>query len=171
MQKFNDIARQPDTDGDTGGVSRRAVLRGGGALGVGAALLALGLLPHTAHAADERPPFVATTLADALAALGAEHPARSDAITIQSPDMASNGAVVDVTVTSKLPGTREIVLLVSKNPNPLAARLRFPEGTQPLVKTRVKMAQSGDLVALVYSDEGLFMAQRPVAITVGGCGA
>ena len=147
--------------------TRRTVLRGGGALGLGAALLALGLAPGLARAADARPPFAATT----LAALGAERPVRSDAISILAPDMASNGAVVDVTVTSTLVGTREIVLLVSKNPNPLAARLRFSDGTQPMVKTRVKMAQSGDLVALVYSDEGVFMAQRPVAITVGGCGA
>ena len=156
---------------DVMNATRRTVLRGGSALGLDAALLALGLAPGLARAADARPPFAATTLADALAALEVERPARSDAITILAPDMASNGAVVDVTVTSTLAGTREIVLLVSKNPNPLAARLRFLEGTQPMVKTRVKMAQSGDLVALVYSDEGVFMAQRPVAITVGGCGA
>ena len=114
--------------------------------------------------------FVAKTLAEALGALGAV-PAPSALITLEAPALADNGAVVPITVSSALPGTREIVLLVDGNPQPVAARFTIPAGTEPFVATRIRMAGNGTLYAAVRTDDGrLYAAARAIEVTVGGCG-
>src|SRR4051812_38251332 len=99
--------------------SRRTVVQAGGVL---ALLAAAGIRPAFAQGqAWNQAAFSGKTLRDALAALGAQSPANSDAIAIKAPEIAENGAVVPVAVESKLPGTQSITLLVEKNPLPLAA--------------------------------------------------
>jgi sulfur-oxidizing protein SoxY len=111
--------------------------------------------------------FAASTFAEAMAALEA---APSPLITLEVPAIAENGASVPVTVSSALPGTREIVLLVDCNPQPAAAQFGFPAGTEPFVATRIRMAGSGAVVAAVLTDHGVFTASRAVEVIVGGCG-
>ena len=66
--------------------------------------------------------FDAKSLADALKALGANGaPEASSAVTLTAPDIAENGAVVPLAVASTLPGIKQLVLLVEKNPNALVA--------------------------------------------------
>jgi sulfur-oxidizing protein SoxY len=96
--------------------------------------------------------------------------APSPLITLEVPAIAENGASVPVTVSSALPGTREIVLLVDCNPQPAAAQFGFPAGTEPFVATRLRMAGSGAVVAAVLTDHGVFTASRAVEVIVGGCG-
>jgi sulfur-oxidizing protein SoxY len=97
-------------------------------------------------------------------------PLPSALITLDLPAIAENGAVVPVTVTSALPGTREIVLLVEHNPEPVALRVTIPVGTEPYVATRIRMAASGTVHAAVRTDDGLYAASRAVEVVVGGCG-
>ena len=61
---------------------------------------------------------------------------------VNTPDIAENGAVVPFTISSKIPKTESIALLVEKNPNILAASFNIPDGTEPWVNTRVKMGQT-----------------------------
>ena len=76
-------------------------------------------------------------------ALGGSAPAQSKDITFfQTPDIAENGAVVPVGVTSTIPKTESIAILVEKNPNMLAAVFDIPAGTDPSLSTRIKMGQS-----------------------------
>ena len=146
--------------------SRRDLLAQGGLL---AALLASGLLsPRQARAAD-LPGFDAKTLADALQSLGGKA-ADSNQITITSPDIAENGAVVPIAVTSALPNTQQIVILVEKNPNPLTAVFTIPEGTEPFVATRAKMGQSSNVYVVVKADGKLYSASKETKVTLGGCG-
>jgi sulfur-oxidizing protein SoxY len=93
----------------------------------------------------------------------------SPLVTLDAPAVADNGAFVPVTVASALPGTREIMLLVGGNPQPVAASFMIPAGTEAFVATRIRMAASGIVHAVVRTDEGLFVAMREVQVMVSGC--
>jgi sulfur-oxidizing protein SoxY len=114
--------------------------------------------------------FDTKTLADAVKAMGGSAPAESKDITITSPDIAENGAVVPFTIASKLAKTDSIALLVEKNPNILAANFTIPDGTEPWVNTRVKMGQTSNVIALVRADGKYYYASKEVKVTLGGCG-
>lgn len=147
--------------------TRRSVLKSTGALGT---LVALGLITEKqALAQANRAGFEAKSLADALKSVGGS-PATNAQVNLQAPDIAENGAVVPLGVTSNIPGTTEIVLLVEKNPFPLAAVFSIPEGTEPSVQTRVKMGQSSNVVAVVKADGKLYSATKETKVTLGGCG-
>jgi sulfur-oxidizing protein SoxY len=91
-------------------------------------------------------------------------------IVITSPDIAENGAVVPVAVTSNIPKTQEIYILVEKNPNPLTATFTIPDGTEPFMSVRTKMGQSSNVYAVVKADGKLYSAFRETKVTLGGCG-
>jgi sulfur-oxidizing protein SoxY len=78
--------------------------------------------------------------------------------------------VVPVVIQSKLPGTRMIAIVSEKNPHALSAAFHFPEGTEPYVMTRVKIAETSHLRALVQTDKGFFYTEKLVKVTLGGCG-
>jgi sulfur-oxidizing protein SoxY len=146
--------------------TRRDVLQQGS---VFAALVGCGLITAgQARAAVDNAAFEAKTMADAIKLLGGA--ADSKDVTITSPDIAENGAVVPVSVTSKLPKTQEIYILVEKNPQPLTATFTIPEGTEPFVSTRVKMGQSTNVVAIVKADGKLYSTTKETKVTLGGCG-
>ncbi len=146
--------------------NRRDVLKSTGAM---ALLLSLGIVTTQQAMAAGRAGFDAKNLADAINALGGS-PATSDQITITSPDIAENGAVVPVGVASRLPNTTEMFLLVEDNPLPLAAAFIIPAGTEPHVDTRLKMGQSTHVVAIVKADGKLYSARKETKVTLGGCG-
>lgn len=135
-----------------------------------AALVSLGLITQSeAQAAVDRASFSVKTLDDALKAIGGT-PATSDQVSVVSPDIAENGAVVPVGVVSRLPNTTDLYIIVEKNPTPLVAAFMIPAGTQPDVQTRVKMGQSTNVVAVVKSNGKLFSATKETKVTLGGCG-
>ena len=80
-------------------------------------------------------------------------------------------AVVPFTISSKLPKTEQLALLVEKNPNILAASFSIPGGTEPSVNTRVKMGQTSNVIALVKADGKFDYTVKEVKVTLGGfCG-
>ena len=87
-----------------------------------------------------------------------------------TPDIAENGAVVPVGITSNIPKTRSIAILVEKNPNMLAAVFDIPAGTEPSLSTRVKMGQTSNVYALVKADGKYYVASKEIKVTLGGCG-
>ena len=136
------------------------------------ALVASGVRPMSARAATwNKPGFEAKAANDAIHNLGAANLVESRDIAITAPDIAENGAVVPFTIASKIPNTQNIALLIEKNPNTLAANFAIPEGTDPWVNTRVKMAQTSNVIALVKGGDGKFYyASKEVKVTLGGCG-
>jgi sulfur-oxidizing protein SoxY len=147
--------------------NRRTVLKTTGAM---ATLLALGIVTAEQAQAVGRPGFEARTLHDALRALGAQ-PVSSDQVAIQSPDIAENGASVQISIASRLPNTQEMFLLVERNPFPLAAVFVFHEGAEPEMQVNIKMAESSDIIVVAKADGRLFSARRQTRVTLGGCGA
>ena len=114
--------------------------------------------------------FEAKSLAETLKAVGGTTAAETKDITITAPDIAENGAVVPIGVTSKVPGTQAVYILVDKNPNWLAASFSVPQGTEANVATRIKMGQTSNVLALVKANNGFFVASKEVKVTLGGCG-
>ena len=151
---------------------RREVLKSGGGLSLLALLGAAGwLTPEAAHADWNKAAFEAKSMDETMKAFGGSAPAQSkDIAFVSTPDIAENGAVVPIGVTSTIPKTERIAILVEKNPNMLAASFDLPAGTEPTVTTRVKMGQSSNVYAMVKADGRYYVAQKEVKVTLGGCG-
>ena len=152
--------------------SRRKALQGTGVLGLA---IAAGLFkPGSAWAQQagwNKQAFETKSLNDAVKALGGANATESKDIQfINTPDIAENGAVVPFTISSKIPKTESIALLVEKNPNILAASFAIPEGTEPWINTRAKMGQTSNVFALVKADGKYYYAAKEVKVTLGGCG-
>jgi sulfur-oxidizing protein SoxY len=96
--------------------------------------------------------------------------APSTEISINAPEIAENGAVVPISVTSSVLGTEKIAILVEKNPNPLSTRVTIPVGTEPSITTRVKMAGTSNVHALVQANGKWLIATKEIKVTLGGCG-
>src|SRR5262245_36753105 len=151
---------------------RREVLRTGGGMTLLTLVAAAGWLrPGEALADWNKAGFETNSLDATMKALGGGAPAQSKDITfVQTPDIAENGAVVPVGVTSTIPKTESIAILVEKNPNMLAAVFDIPPGTDPAVSTRIKMGQSSNVLALVKADGKYYVATKEIKVTLGGCG-
>lgn len=152
--------------------SRRNLLQASGGATVMALAVAAGIVkPGIAYAQEwNKAAFDTKNLQDTVKALGGATAVDSKDITITSPDIAENGAVVPVSVTSRLGKTESISILVEKNPNALSALFDIPGGTEPFVSTRVKMGQTSNVYALVKAEGKYYFATKEIKVTLGGCG-
>ncbi len=149
---------------------RRNILKGATGAGAVAVAVAAGLLKPTQVLAAPRSAFEAKNVADALSGLGAAGAAESKDITIKAPDIAENGAVVPVEVTSAIAGTSSIAILAEKNATPLVADFDLMGGTQGFISTRIKMGQTALVRAVVTAGGKNYTATKEVKVTIGGCG-
>jgi sulfur-oxidizing protein SoxY len=150
--------------------SKRSSLRAAGATGLYAALVSIGVVrPGIAQASMEEA-FQTKGVKKTLEALGVTDVSESDQVVLVAPDIAENGAVVPIKMSSKLPKTEMIALLVEKNPNALAGSFDVLGNTNPAVSMRIKMGTSSDVVAVVKADGKYYMAKKEVKVTLGGCG-
>jgi sulfur-oxidizing protein SoxY len=153
--------------------SRRWLLKGCASVGLfGLGEGAGGLAPVSAAAIDSYPEqaFRQKTEADAIKARYGRTAEPSDLVKLDAPEIAENGAVVPISVSSTLPDVSSIALLVSGNPNALAACYTIPSGTLPMISNRLKMQQTCNVVAIVEASGKLYSASKEVKVTVGGCG-
>jgi sulfur-oxidizing protein SoxY len=153
-------------------MKRRLFLKGslaGSAVGVavGAGLLA----PQSVLAAAwPAAGFEAKKIEDSIAgSMGSATTEATDKITVKAPDIAENGAVVPVTVSTDL-AAESIAVIAEQNPAPLAALFEMGPGTEGFVSTRIKMGKTGDVVAVVKAEGKLYAARKGVKVTIGGCG-
>jgi len=128
------------------------------------------LMPGQVLAVYPKAAFEAKDGAAALSsAVGAGSYELSDKIEIKAPDIAENGAVVPVTISSSLPGVESISLLALANATPLVATFNL-NGSQAFISTRIKMGKTGNVLAVVKSGGRLYAAEKEVKVTIGGCG-
>jgi len=102
--------------------------------------------------------------------MGSNAAAASDAIQIKAPDIAENGAVVPITISTTLEGVESIALLALANATPLASSMTLGEGAEGFLSTRIKMGKTGDVVAVLKAGGKLYRASKGVKVTIGGCG-
>ncbi len=140
-----------------------------------AALLAsTGLLPHTttaAHATYNTAAFEMKTMAELVKSMGGSTPVESKDVTITGPEIAENGSVVPLGVSTALPGVKKLLVLVEKNPNVMSAMFDVSDAVDANFSTRVKMGQSSHVYGVAMMNDGrVLFAQREVKVTLGGCG-
>ena len=141
---------------------------------VAAMLAAVGLVPGLARAQAagyNAAAFDAKSVADVIKALGASAPVQSKDVTVTGPDIAENGAVVPIGAATTLPGVKQLLILVEKNPTTLSAIFDVTDAVEPNISTRVKMGQSSNVYAVALTNDGkAHFAQKEVKVTLGGCG-
>lgn len=129
------------------------------------------LKPLIACAERNSKAFTAETENDALARLfPGQQVETSDAIHIDVRDVIENGAVVPLTITTHLPATESITILVEKNPNPFIAKFNLGPGCSGFIATRIKMARPSDIIAIIQSRGKLYSTRKFVEVIAGGCG-
>jgi sulfur-oxidizing protein SoxY len=162
-------------DLDRTSATRRLILKGAGSvalIGLGFVTFGFGTWPALAAANDKYPEdaFKQKSDADAIKALYSKTAEASDKVKLDAPEIAENGAVVPIAVTTTLADVSSISFFVSENPNALAASYVIPTGTVPAIANRLKMAKTCNVIAIVESGGKLYSATKEVKVTVGGCG-
>jgi sulfur-oxidizing protein SoxY len=153
--------------------TRRLVLQGAGVVAlIGLGNMAFGPTPALAAANDKYPEdaFKQKSDADAIKSLYGKTPESSDKVKMDAPEIAENGAVVPISVTTSLADVTSISILIAENPNALAASYKIPAGTMPSVANRLKMAKTTNVIAIVEAGGKLYSTTKEVKVTVGGCG-
>lgn len=150
---------------------RRNVLKGAGAASAVSVAVMAGLLkPGMALADWNKAAFDAKDLNSALGAIGGGGAAASGDISVKAPDIAENGAVVPVEITSSIAGTDSIAIIGEKNAMPLIADFKLMNGAQGFVSTRIKMGATSNVTAIVKAGGKVYKASKEVKVTIGGCG-
>jgi sulfur-oxidizing protein SoxY len=153
--------------------TRRLILQGAGTVAlVGLGIIPLGFTAALAAANDKYPEdaFKAKSDADAIKSLYGKTAEPSDKVKLDAPEIAENGAVVPISVSTTLADVTSISFLVSENPNALVASYKIPAGTVPSVANRIKMAKTSNVIVVVEAGGKLYSATKEVKVTVGGCG-
>ncbi|MBL4763060.1 MAG: thiosulfate oxidation carrier protein SoxY [Gammaproteobacteria bacterium] len=140
------------------------------AAAVGTAISAGLLTPRTILAAWPKSAFEAKSVTDALTALEASENTQNDKIKIKAPDIAENGAVVPISVSTKIKGVSSIILLAENNASPLTSVYDIGSSTLGYVSTRIKMGKTGNIIAIVKADGKIHMNKKEIKVTIGGCG-
>jgi sulfur-oxidizing protein SoxY len=154
-------------------VSRRIVLHGVGSVALAGVGIVVFGVPTTFAAANDKYPEDAFKQKDgkeAIKLLYGRTAEPSDKIKLDAPEIAENGAVVPISVSTSLTDISSIALVVPENPNALAAYYKIPQGTLPNIANRLKMAKTSSVIVIVESGGKLFSATKEVKVTVGGCG-
>ena len=152
---------------------RRRLLKGGSSAALLAPWLASGLLqPSQVLAAEwHKNAFTARTIGDALKAYAANTASESRDIVINAPEIAENGAKVEVEIISNLANTRSLAVFADKNPMPLCASIEFQPPAVPMARVQLKMAETTRVRAVAKTTDGkTYVAFREVKVTLGGCG-
>jgi len=156
--------------------NRRTLLKGSLAVGSVGALVATGLATPRLVLADWNQAAFAATDPDAAlkALLDDSVPQTNESVLIRVPDIAENGAVVPVTVelspAADLQGVTAIAILAAGNDRPLIASYVLGPAAVAFISTRIKMAKTADVVAVVKQDGRLLRNAKNVKVTIGGCG-
>lgn len=98
-------------------------------------------------------------------------------LTIEVPEIAENGNMVPFTTRAASPMTeadhvRSIHVLATANPVATIGSFHFtPASGVATVSSRIRLAQTQDVVVLAQHSTGRFVLQRrEVKVTIGGCG-
>jgi len=147
-------------------MNRREILKMTTIIGL---MAANGLITSAQANEWEKQAFEGKSLDDVIKALGGGGTEKSAAINFTAPDIAENGAVVPLTIATSLKAS-QMAIIVEKNPTALSGIFYFPEGAEPFVSTRVKMAQTSNVLALVKVEQKWYFTSKEVKVTLGGCG-
>jgi sulfur-oxidizing protein SoxY len=154
-------------------MNRRSLLQAGLAAGPVALAAQAGLLwPVTLLASDwPADAFQATSYEEAVAALfGGEPVEEGGHVQLEAKAIAEDGSTVPIRVTTDLAGPLTLTLFSVANPTPAVGQFELSAALDRRLDTRVKLAQSGDVVAVVSAGGRHYGARRRIQVAAGGCG-
>lgn len=136
-----------------------------------ASLLVTAGFPQFADAAFNKTAFDAKSVQDAVKAYGGSALSESKDIVFTGPDVAENGAVVPVALSTNLKGVKQLLILVEKNPSILVAMFNVSDAIEANFSTRIKMNETSNVfaVAIMVDGKALF-SKKEVRVTLGSCG-
>ncbi len=142
-------------------------------LGLGLGVAAVAMVPAQLSAIDFRSTkpkaWTATKVDEAIKAVYGTSATTKGKVKLKAPDIAENGAVIPVTVSSKLAG-KTVAVFQDANPEATVAVFTVPEGGILDYSIRIKMMKTGTVTAIVEADGKLYSASKVVKVTKGGCG-
>jgi sulfur-oxidizing protein SoxY len=140
---------------------REALTAGAGALAAG-----IGLSAGPARALND--------YADQIKAFTGGRMPVEGRMKLELPELAENGNTVPLSVAVDAPEGRqvqEILVVAPANPNARVLRFRFSPLSVPEASTRVRLAETQDVIAVAKLDDGTFLSvSRQIKVTIGGCG-
>ena len=140
-------------------------------LGLVGAIAGTLLLPFKLLAAQwNEKAYNETRFEDALRSIGALELIDTDQIDLKTPEIAENGAIVPIQVTTSLPDTERIYVFAEKNPQPLVSTYTFSRHVEPFFASRIKMGESAKVHVVVLAAGKHYTTSREVKVTIGGCG-
>ncbi|WP_421621184.1 thiosulfate oxidation carrier protein SoxY [Alkalilimnicola ehrlichii] len=154
------------------GISRRLFLKGTAAGGALAAALGSGLITlGQAVAGQTRPGFASNDIDQAIQALYGDLPLEdSDGVVVEGPPgVADDGGQVPITVRAGMNEVESISLFAAGNQPPLLASYDFPRPCPGTLATRIRMAESADVVAVIKANGTLYRGASFVRIGAAGC--
>ncbi len=140
---------------------REALTAGAGALAAGA-----GLAAGPARALND--------YADQIKAVTGGRTPVEGRMKLDLPELAENGNTVPLSVAVDAPAgvqVQEILVVAPANPNARVLRFRFSPASVPEAATRIRLAETQDVIAVAKLDDGTFLSvSRQIKVTIGGCG-
>jgi sulfur-oxidizing protein SoxY len=97
-------------------------------------------------------------------------------VKLELPELAENGNTVPLSVGVDGPmgegiHVQEILVVAPANPNARVIRFRFSPMSVPEASTRIRLAETQDVIAVAKLSDGTFLsASRQIKVTIGGCG-
>jgi sulfur-oxidizing protein SoxY len=138
------------------------------------ALISSLLIPNKVFSRWDSNAYNKVDITDSIFSIGVTNPGdlreASDAIDISVPKIAENGAIVPITVRSKILDTERIFVFAEKNPQPLVSDYIITKGVEPFVASRIKMSETAFVHVIVLAKGTFYRAARQVKVTIGGCG-
>ena len=136
-----------------------------------ASLLVTAGFPQFADAAFNKTAFDAKSVQDAVKAYGGSALSESKDIVFTGPDVAENGAVVPVALSTNLKGVKQLLILVEKNPSILVAMFNVSDAIEANFSTRIKMNETSNVFAVAIRVDGkALFSKKEVRVTLGSCG-
>ena len=142
---------------------RRTLLKGTLAIGATSSLIGTGLV-HThpiERPAWPKDAFNANTVKEGLMELTGNDKVipSPDDILIKAPTIAEKG-IAHITIQSHIPDTESITIFIPNNSSPLVANFILNQKVSNTITTRIKIEDSGDIVAVIKASNMLYSATK-----------
>jgi sulfur-oxidizing protein SoxY len=124
-------------------------------------------IPSWAADAQNDKALEAKDTAGALAALGVQSPSPGKRILLDVPEIADEKETISIKVKSAIPNTDWIAVLVDKNPHPFIGQFDLVAKATS-IETKVKLAQTSMVVAVVRADGKYYRVDKEVKVAVAG---
>jgi len=142
-------------------------------LGLGLGAAAVAMVPMNLSAVDFRATkpaaWTAKKVDAAMTELFGTTATTASGVKLKAPDIAENGAVIPVSVSSDLAG-KTVAIFQDANPEATVVVFTVPAGGIIDYSIRIKMMKTGTVTAVVNVDGKLHSDAKLVKVTKGGCG-